>query len=82
MDDAGNIMVKRISKSNIYVKEVKTEENSISNDIIIAGGLLEIEKPVKVILTLEIMIVHMINLSFQYFNIVIHKPIKYFMASD
>lgn len=49
MDDAGNIMVKRISKSNIYVKEVKTPENSISNDIIIAGGLLEMEKPVKVI---------------------------------
>ncbi|XP_042896007.1 uncharacterized protein [Parasteatoda tepidariorum] len=47
MDEAGNIMIKRISKTNVYVKEVKTEENSIANDIIIAGGLLEIEKPVK-----------------------------------
>ncbi|GIY31575.1 MH2 domain-containing protein [Caerostris extrusa] len=47
MDDSGNIMVKRISKSNVYVKEVKTEENSIANDIVIAGGLLELEKPVK-----------------------------------
>ncbi|XP_055930166.1 uncharacterized protein LOC129960643 isoform X1 [Argiope bruennichi] len=47
MDDSGNIMVKRISKSNVYIKEVKTEENSIANDIVMAGGLLEIEKPVK-----------------------------------
>lgn len=47
MDSAGNIMVKRVSKSNVYVKEIKTEENSIASDIIIAGGLLEIEKPVK-----------------------------------
>ncbi|KAG8201116.1 hypothetical protein JTE90_028784 [Oedothorax gibbosus] len=47
MDDAGNIMVKRISKSNIYVKEVKTPDNSIANDIILNGGLLEVEKPVK-----------------------------------
>lgn len=49
MDDGGNIMVKRVSRSNVYVKEVKTEENSISNDVIIAGGLLEMEKPVKVL---------------------------------
>lgn len=48
MDDGGNIMIKRVSKSNVYIKEVKTEQNSISNDIIIAGGLLEMEKPVKV----------------------------------
>lgn len=71
MDDAGNIMVKRISKSNIYVKEVKTEENSISNDIIIAGGLLEIEKPVKVILTLEIMSICPYNQSAWVFSILI-----------
>ncbi|GFY41527.1 MH2 domain-containing protein [Trichonephila inaurata madagascariensis] len=47
MDEAGNIMVKRISKSNVYVKEIKSEENSIASDIIMAGGLLEMEKPVK-----------------------------------
>lgn len=48
MDDGGNIMVKRLGKSNVYVKEVKTEENSISNDVIIAGGLIEPEKSFKV----------------------------------
>ncbi|XP_054721722.1 uncharacterized protein LOC129231433 [Uloborus diversus] len=48
MDEAGNIMVKRVSKSNVYVKEIKTEENSISSDVIMAGGLLEIEKPMKI----------------------------------
>ncbi len=33
MDDSGNILVKRIAKSNVYVKNT-TEENSISNDIL------------------------------------------------
>jgi uncharacterized protein (DUF1919 family) len=33
MDDSGNILVKRISKSNVYVKNT-TEENAISNDIL------------------------------------------------
>lgn len=47
MDEAGNIMIKRVSKSNVYVKEIKTEENSIANDIIRASGQLEAEKPVK-----------------------------------
>jgi len=48
MDDGGNIMIKRVSRSNVYVKEVRTEENSITNEIIMAGGLLEIDKPVKI----------------------------------
>ncbi|GFU32938.1 MH2 domain-containing protein [Nephila pilipes] len=47
MDESGNIMVKRISKTNVYVKEVKSEENSIANDIVMADGLLETEKPLK-----------------------------------
>ena len=33
MDDSGNILVKRIAKSNVYVKNT-TEENAISNDIL------------------------------------------------
>lgn len=76
MDDAGNIMVKRISKSNIYVKEVKTEENSISNDIIIAGGLLEIEKPVKVNSLLEIMTIVL------YLFLIKHTPFSFDIQSD
>lgn len=47
MDDSGNILVKRLAKSAIYVKNT-LEENSVSNDILkLPGGLLEIEKPFK-----------------------------------
>lgn len=46
MDDGGNIMVKRISRTNIYVKEIKTEDSNQTDQT--AGNLLELEKPVKV----------------------------------
>ena len=47
MDDSGNILVKRLAKSAIYVKNT-LEENSVSNDILkLPGGLLEQEKPFK-----------------------------------
>jgi len=47
MDDSGNILVKRLTKSNIYVKNT-LEENSVSNDILkLPNGLLEYEKPFK-----------------------------------
>merc|ERR1712045_566005 len=47
MDDSGNILVKRIAKSNIYVKNT-TEENSIANDILkVPSGALEQDKPCK-----------------------------------
>jgi hypothetical protein len=47
MDDSGNILVKRLAKSAIYVKNT-IEENSVSNDILkLPGGLLEMEKPFK-----------------------------------
>jgi len=48
MDDSGNILVKRIAKSNVYVK-MTSEENAISSDILKlpANGCLEAEKPVK-----------------------------------
>lgn len=51
MDDGGNIMVKRISRTNIYVKEIKTEEPNQTDDPA-AGNLLEMEKPVKVRLSI------------------------------
>ncbi|CAN7999050.1 unnamed protein product, partial [Ixodes hexagonus] len=48
MDDAGNIMLKRVSKSNVYVKEISGGDNSsVSSEIIRNNGLLELEKPVK-----------------------------------
>lgn len=47
MDDSGNILVKRLSRSNIYVKNT-IEENAVSNDILkLPNGVLEFEKPFK-----------------------------------
>ena len=47
MDDSGNILVKRIAKSNVYVK-IASEENAIASDILkLPNGSLEPEKPVK-----------------------------------
>lgn len=50
MDDQGNILVKRVSKSNVYVKSTSTgDETSIGNDVLKQPiGALELEKPVKV----------------------------------
>lgn len=50
MDDQGNILVKRVSKSNVYVKSTSEgEENSIGSEILKSSNCaLEIEKPVKV----------------------------------
>lgn len=47
MDETGNILIKRFSKSSVYVKNV-IEENAVSNDILkLPNGLLEPEKPFK-----------------------------------
>lgn len=47
MDDSGNILVKRLSRSNIYVNSTK-EENAVSSEVIkLSNGLLELEKPFK-----------------------------------
>lgn len=47
MDDSGNILVKRLSRSNIYVSSTK-EENAVSSEVIkLANGLLELDKPFK-----------------------------------
>lgn len=50
MDDAGNILIKRISKCNVYIKNVgKDEENSVGNEILkLPNCALEPDKPVKV----------------------------------
>lgn len=50
MDDAGNILIKRISKCNVYIKNVgKDEENAVGNEILkLPNCALEPDKPVKV----------------------------------
>nr|CAD7263481.1 unnamed protein product [Timema shepardi] len=55
MDDEGNILVKRVSKSNVYVKITSAgEETSIGNDILkLSNCALEIDKPVKIFLPLH-----------------------------
>ncbi|XP_054157596.1 uncharacterized protein LOC128955942 [Oppia nitens] len=50
MDDEGNVLVKRLSKTNVYVKGWTRDndlDTSVSADIIKANGLLEIQKSVK-----------------------------------
>lgn len=51
MDDQGNILVKRVSKSNVFIKSTSDgDENSIGNEILkFPGCALEPEKPGKVI---------------------------------
>jgi len=47
MDDSGNILVKRIAKSGVYVK-MTSEDNAIASEILkLPNGSLESEKPVK-----------------------------------
>ncbi|XP_059086658.1 uncharacterized protein LOC131883244 isoform X3 [Tigriopus californicus] len=50
MDDSGNILIKRIAKSNVYIKSTLNtpEDTAIANDILkLPNGGLEAEKPVK-----------------------------------
>lgn len=52
MDDAGNILIRRYSKSNVYVKSTASqpnEETAIGADIMkLPGHAIESEKIVKV----------------------------------
>lgn len=50
MDDQGNILVKRVSKCNVYVKSTSSgEETSIGADVLkLPNCALETDKPVKV----------------------------------
>ena len=47
MDDSGNILIKRIAKSNVYVKKTE-QENAVANEILkLPNNALELDKPVK-----------------------------------
>ena len=47
MDDLGNILIKRLTKSPVYAVNT-SEENSLDHEIIkLQNGLLEYEKPFK-----------------------------------
>lgn len=50
MDDAGNILIKRVSKCNVYIKSTgQDEETAIGNEILkLPGCALEPDKPFKV----------------------------------
>lgn len=50
MDDAGNILIKRVSKCNVYIKSTgQDDENAIGSEILkLPGCALEPEKPAKV----------------------------------
>lgn len=49
MDDGGNILIKRVSKCNVYIKNTATDnENAIGNEVLkLPNCALEPEKPVK-----------------------------------
>ena len=47
MDDLGNILIKRLTKSPVYAVNT-AEENSLDQEIIkLQNGMLEYEKPFK-----------------------------------
>lgn len=47
MDDLGNILIKRLTKSPVYAVNT-SEENSLDHEIVkLQNGLLEFEKPFK-----------------------------------
>ena len=51
MDSDGNILVKRISKENVFVKldmVESIETCALSNEILQSEGVLDYEKPMKV----------------------------------
>jgi hypothetical protein len=50
MDEDGNVLIKRISKTNVYVKGWQSDgefSNCVANEIIKTNGLLEVQKSVK-----------------------------------
>ncbi|KAH0553907.1 uncharacterized protein LOC123262655 [Cotesia glomerata] len=48
MDDKGNILIKRLCKSNVYIKTTHPEENAVGAEILRnSQGALEFEKPGK-----------------------------------
>lgn len=47
MDDMGNIIIKRMSHCDVFIRGYDREANSISKDILDLSGQLEFEKSVK-----------------------------------
>lgn len=52
MDQDGNIMIKRASKSNVYVKGWQSDDSdsdntSVSSEIVKTNGLIELQKSIK-----------------------------------
>jgi len=48
MDEQGNVLIKRLSKTNVYVKN-SPEDSAVSNDIMkMPNGAIDIEKPFKI----------------------------------
>ncbi|XP_074605041.1 uncharacterized protein LOC141858242 isoform X2 [Brevipalpus obovatus] len=47
MDDLGNIIIKRMSHCDVFIRGYERDSNSISKDILDLGGQLEFEKSVK-----------------------------------
>ena len=49
MDNQGNIMIKRLCKSNVYIKTINQEDNAIGGEILRnSQGALEFDKAGKV----------------------------------
>lgn len=48
MDESGNILIKRLSKSGVYVKNT-VDESAVSNDLLkLKDGLVDLERPFRV----------------------------------
>jgi hypothetical protein len=59
MDDQGNVLIKRLSKSQVFVKVNPNEDNSVAQEITrLPNGSLEPEKPVKVSIYLLFNFIH------------------------
>lgn len=65
MDDAGNILVRRYSKSNVYVKSTANtpnEETAIGSDILkVPNHVIEHDKVTKVIIKAAHRLLQLIN---------------------
>ena len=75
MDDQGNILVKRLSGKNVYVKSISNagEETSIGADVLkLPNYCLENDKPVKVsVLQCLVLIVFHIFITYMTYNAII-----------
>ena len=66
MDDAGNILIKRVSKNSVFVRAT-AEENAISNDVTkLFNGALDLDKPLKVSYNYISLCFYIAKLSFNF----------------